>query len=222
MNIFSKVTSWFLSRYRCITLRTLGSGSTIFFEALAAGVFLDFSMAIRYETSASTASRSAIVTEEGQWPPCCWLTVKESGSGDEQKEVHFSENITRVCFFLPSLTGFVRLAHSLNTRSRQTQTNHLFPPSAPVSQTHIASALYLLPSQSPFPPFISSSFPPSIVLPVSISMTIKQVLNTWMVTIDGTWTEFTILGSDESNSVSELTDGRNRKTIQFMSVCRHL
>lgn len=46
-----------------MTLRTLGSGSTIFFEALAAGVFFDFSIAIRYETSARTASKSAMSEE---------------------------------------------------------------------------------------------------------------------------------------------------------------
>ena len=38
-----------------------GSGKTIFLLALAAGVDFDFSIAIKYETSAKTASKSAIL-----------------------------------------------------------------------------------------------------------------------------------------------------------------
>jgi len=43
-----------------MTERTEGSGKVIFLDARAAGVDLDFSMAIRYDTSANTASKSAI------------------------------------------------------------------------------------------------------------------------------------------------------------------
>ena len=47
LNILSKLISLIFSRYFIMTLRTLGSGRMIFLLALAAGVHLLFSMAIR-------------------------------------------------------------------------------------------------------------------------------------------------------------------------------
>ena len=87
LKIFSNVFSYIFCKCLWVTLRTLNerttrtdeeklvatemsktyvrSGSTIFLLADAAGVDLDFSIAMRYETSARTASRSAMMD-------CCW------------------------------------------------------------------------------------------------------------------------------------------------------